>query len=401
MPFNWLTSLFGSPAFNDYQKDAAKIIAVLTNPAMLKVIALQCDLFSLGKIYVYKDGKDLGPDAAIDRFNSPNPMQTCKQFLWDYMFYIMLGTDQCYLSSDVATNATTKMYHLQPSKLEWPISMERDKDKLIFSDQKYNDLMKTQLTYRYEDGTTFTFALSRLISTFDLSNALGNWWKSPSRIDALYKVISNSEAALDSTNINVRYSGKFMIAGTQNPNDTTKLPMGEHDKQDIEKKIDGDKPVHAVKSLIEIKRFVENMANLKLNEAYLDAYYIIGNMYNIPRDVLEAYQSSTFENQEKARASHVSYTLQPKGDDFLEPFAKRWGYTAEGKKLVISWDHLPFNQVFEKERAETKKNIATTFTMLIDQDVPLAEVNEFLDTNFSKATKNAKPTVTVAGQGNN
>ncbi len=85
----------------------------------------------------------------------------------------------------------------------------------------------------------------------------------------------------------------------------------------------------------------------------------------------------------------------------MHPFAKRWGYIDEGKKIVIKWDHLPFNQVFEKDRAAVKKSIADTFTLLIDQDVPLEEVNKFLQTDFTKATKNAKPTVTVAGQGNN
>jgi hypothetical protein len=219
----------------------------------------------------------------------------------------------------------------------------------------------------------------------DLTNGIGNWFKSFSRIDALHKIISNSEVMLDSENINGRFSGKFMVAGTADPNDVTKLPLGEDEKTDIERKMQDHREVHAVKSMVDIKRFVENMGQLKLNEKYLHAYFLIGNMYGIPRDVLEAYNSSTFENQEKARGAHVSYTLEPKAEELMQALSKRFGYLEEGKELVMSWDHLPFMQVFEKDRAVTKEVNVRTFVNLIRNGVPLDEANQYLDTNFTKA----------------
>lgn len=381
MPFNFWSA---SPVFNNYADDMRKMQVVFSNPALLKVFCLQCDLFSLGKIYVYKDGKDIGADPALDRFKNPNPMQSRSQLMWDFMFWKMIGTGYYYLDSDIADRDNNKMYMLEIPKLEFPLWLEKEKDKLIFSAAKEREIKDARIKYRYEDGTSIEIPLSKISIFTDLTNGSGNWFKSNSRIDALVKVISNSEATLDSENINVRYSGKFLVAGTNDPNDVTKMPLGEDEKKDIAWKVNDREPVHPVKSMIDIKRFVENMGNLKLNEKYLNAYFIIGNMYGIPKDVLEAYNSGTFENQEKARGAHVSYTLQPVAEEWMQVVSDRFGYTKEGKELVMSWDHLPFMQVFEKDRAVTKEINARTFVSLTKNGVPLTEVNEYLDTNFTK-----------------
>jgi hypothetical protein len=184
-----------------------------------------------------------------------------------------------------------------------------------------------------------------------------------------------------------------MVAGKQDPNNVTQLPLGEEEVQDIETKMNGRKQVHAVKNMIDIKRFVEDMASLELGKAYLEDYFLVGSMFGIPRDVLEAYNSSTYENQEKARASHVSYTLQPKGNDFMSALAKRWGYDKEGKSIVIDWAHLPFMQVFEKDRAQTEGLKIKSFIDLLNQGVSLEEANEFLDLKFKTGAKQEQRTI--------
>jgi len=385
LPFRfWSTS----PQFNDYTKDSEKINAVFSNPAMLKVISLQCDLFSLAEVYVYKDGKRIEDDPALDRLNSPNPLQSRRQFLWDYMLWTMIGNANLYIDSKDASNERNRLYFLENNKIEWPLSLEKAKDKLIFSNAAEDELMNTQITYRYADGNTFKFPLRKLKVITDLSNGLGNWFKGFSRIDALYKVISNSEASLDAKNINTRYSGKFMVAGKSDIDDVSKNPLGTTEKNDIEAKINGPKEVYAVRSLIDIKRFVEDIGKLKLDEGYLASYFIIGNLYNIPRDVLEAYASSTYENQGKATAKHVSYTLDPKGQDLASSLGSHWGYDKEGKVIVLSWDHLPFNQIFEKDRAVTDQIKAQTFINLRKSGVSLEDANIFLDTNFKEGGDN-------------
>ena len=101
------------------------------------------------------------------------------------------------------------------------------------------------------------------------------------------------------------------------------------------------------------------------------------------RDVLEAYNSATYENQEKARAAHVNYTLEPKGNQFMDSFEVHFGYRQIGKNIRISWNHLPFMQVFEKEKAETKKINVETLNSLLSMGVSIEEANQYLDTDFS------------------
>jgi len=377
--------------FNNYTDDIRKLQVVFSNPALLKVFCLQCDLFAMGKVYAYKDGKDIGADPALDLLSNPNPFQNEAQLKWDFMFWKMMGTSNVYLDSNIVERESNKIYMLENQKLEFPLSLQRKADKLVFSKAAENELFDTILTYRYSDGETINIPLRKVMIFSDLTNGVGNWFKSNSRIDSLYKIIANSEASLDSENINIRYSGKFLVAGASDPNNVTQMPLSKEEQKDAESIIDNPrKSVQAVKTMVDIKRFVENMGALKLNEKYLAAFFLIGTAYNIPRDVLEAYASGTYENQEKARGAHVGYTLQPAADELMNELSSRFGYLKTGKRLVMSWDHMPFMQVFEKDRAETKSKNAATFVNLIKNGVPLLEVNEYLDTNFTKANADVK-----------
>lgn len=372
------------PQFNDYTKDADKIKAIFSNPALMKVFALQCDLFSMGRPYVYnKAGKEQPDDPAIDRINNPNPMQSRADWLWCYMFWKMCGNAYLYTTSKIVDRDNAPMYWLENHKLEWPASMDRDKDKLILSTAKLNRLLDTELKYRYEDGTTQEIKLKEILHISDLTNGVGNWYKGFNKLDSLYKIITNSEAALDSNNINLRFAGKFMVAGAVNPNDITKKIMGGDEKEDIEDKVNGEKKqVHAVKSMVEIKRFVDDLKVMELDKTYLNQYFLIGSHYNIPRDILEAYTSSTYENQEKAMARHVNYTMEPAGDALGDMLAKHWEYK-RGWRITFGWDHLPFTQVFEKERVAIKEAQARVLGTLLKLGVPLSEINSYLDTNFT------------------
>ncbi len=365
-------------AYNDYKR---KLNVILNNPAMLKVMSLQCDLFSLGKVCVYDEaGEKIEDDPFLNFIKQPNPFQSRSQFLWDFMFWNMIGTDYCYVDSKLVDNPFNKMYHLDPSKMEWPEEFQNDADKLVFGDKLLKERGKKNITYRYKDGTTIQIPINKLVISTDLTNGIGNWYKGASRIDALYKVISNSEHALDAKNINVRYSGKFLVGSSGSLNT---VGLGDAEKEDIITKMEGDKKVFPLKTLVEIKRFVENLGNLQLDQAYQADYFVIGSMFGIPRDVLEtALTSSTFENQEKARMAHVSYTLQPKGNDFMDSLEQYFGYNEQKKNIVIEWEHLPFMQVFEKEKQEKKKTQIESLSLLLKEGVPLDSANQFLGTSF-------------------
>lgn len=393
--------LNGTAQYNDYSSDYKKLEAVFSNPALLKVIALQCDLFSLGEIYVYKDGKVIDNDPFLEMIKKPNPFQKKSQFLWDVMFWNMIGNTYNYCESKIVSE-DNNLYILENNKIEFPVEMLTYQDKIILSKTSKDKIDAFRIEYKYVDGTTDKLKWGNIIHMPDLTNGTGNWFRGASRIDSLYKIISNSEASMDALNINIRYSGKFMVAGQADPENVTQLPMSEPEKQDIETKVNGRKSVHAVKSMIDIKRFVENIANLKLDEINLNQYFLIGTAYGIPKDVLESFNSGTYENQEKARGAFVSYCLQPKGKLFFEGHSDFFGYDKAGKSIIIDWEHLPFMQVFAKERAETLKIQTESLLNLMKAGVSLEKINEMLDTNFTELDyESAQRTTQNANQSGN
>jgi hypothetical protein len=378
-----------STSFKSLGREEEKLAAVLTNPACMKVFALQCDLFSLAEVSVadVDSGEDIEDDPFLSLIRNPNPLSssTQAQFLWDYMFWSMIGTAYCYVDSRIVDRTPRNvMYFLNPCQIEWPKEFEQNRDKLFLTEKEVQKLGKILITYRYADGTKFEFPYDRLMMSFDLTNGIGNQFKGCSRLDALYKIISNSEHVLDSQNSNIRYTSKYLVASDQQTGTTTKAGISEEEKIDIRRKMEtAGENIFPLRSMVNIRRFVENYSNLQLKEEYLHNYFLVGSMYNIPRDVLEAYNSATYENQEKARAGHVSYTLSPKGDTFMNGFENHFGYKELGRNIYVSWEHLPFVQIFENDKLNAKKTAVTIMKELLTLGVPIEEVNEFLGTEFT------------------
>jgi hypothetical protein len=391
------SQLNGTAQYNDYSSDIKKLECIFSNPALMKVFALQCDLFSLGKVYVYKDGKEIENDPYLSMLKKPNYFQFQSQFLWDMMFWNMVGNTYNYCESKIISD-DNNLYILENNKIQYPYNIRQFQDKIILSKQEKQNFDNLKLKYTYADGSSTDILWSNIIHTPDLTNGTGNWFRGASRIDSLYKIISNSEASMDALNINIRYSGKFMVAGKADPDNVSQIPMGEIEKIDIETKMNGRKSVHAVKSMIDIKRFVENIAALKLDEIGLAQYFLIGTAYGIPKDVLETFNSGTYENQEKARGAFVSYCLQPKGKLFFDGHAHFFGYAQQNKEIIIDWEHLPFMQVFAKERAETDYIKTKSLVNLAKLNISIDEINSTLDTNFSSIDYIAAQNITTSNK---
>jgi len=346
------TMFSSSSALGKVIPDADKLRIVLNNPALLKVIALDCDIFSLGKINKYQDKKIKEVDFLYSETKKPNMLQSWTQFDYDYKFWLnIFGTAYLYNpNNSKILNENSNLQWLNPCNFQWDSSIVQKLQALILSKQSYNDIFKNSVLYRFDNGDSKWIKLSEITPFHDLTNAgSNNPMKGYSRIDALYKVIKNSELALDAKGINLEFAQKFLVAGTSDPENVTQLPMDETEKLSIEEKIRSSKKVHAVKSMIDIKRFVEDIGKLKIDESFYNDYFMFGTMYNIPRDILEAnLKGSTYENQEKSMARLIEYCEAPKGQMLTDWLENQYGY----QDIRMSWSHLMFNQVFEKERAE-------------------------------------------------
>ena len=82
----WFDVLNGK---SNYEKltEEQRMRYMLTNPALAKVVSMNCDIFSLGKIERV-DGEN---DAFLEALKKPNYFQTLRQFLWSYRYYTMFG----------------------------------------------------------------------------------------------------------------------------------------------------------------------------------------------------------------------------------------------------------------------------------------------------------------------
>lgn len=364
--------------------DANKLDKVMSNPALLKVVVLDCDIFSMGKINKYNDGKLIEKDFLYSLTPKPNFLQSWTQFNWDYKFWLdIYGKAYLYNpNGSTSLNENTSIQWLNPCKITWNDTYIKKLQTFIFSKKSYGEVMKGTFTYTFENGETKTIRLDELQVFHDLTNAgLANPLDGYSRIDALYKVINNSELTLDAKGINTFLSGRVMVSGTSDLENVSQMPMHENERLDIESKVMSNKNVHAVKSMIDIKRFVDNMANLKLDESFLSDYFIFGAMFNIPKDVLDiTAKGSTYENQEKAMARLVEYAEAPKGQKLTDWIESQFDL----QDIRMSWEHLSFMQVFEKEKNENYKVKAETLLLLMSAGVALEEINEMINTKFSK-----------------
>ncbi|MGB0896892.1 MAG: phage portal protein [Flavobacteriaceae bacterium] len=377
------TTLLNGNANHTRLTPDVKLKYMLTNPALAKVVNLNCDVFSLAEIK-RKDEKENDPLIAL--LKNPNYFQSQRQFLWNYRFWIMFGNAYLKPSSKRLDSEYQQIYWLEPTKLDWG-DAHKKLDKMVMSKSAYNDALNTTIKYKYNDNSKVPIQLKELITYHDLTNGIGNWYAGFSRIDALWKVLSNSEAALDAKNINLEFSRKFLVSGNYDPSkDLNSLAtMQDIEKTDIKNKLRGNEPVHPLKMDANIKRFVDDLAKLQLDDSYNNDLMKIGSMYNIPSDVLEALkEGSTYENQEKSIGRHINYSEMPKALDLLEGLCTHFGLNVGDYE--VTFNNNSFMQVFEKDKAVVNMTNARTLDTLVKNGADANAVAEYLgmDLEFKK-----------------
>ena len=290
---NIFFEMFSGKDASRFKSDKQKIDVILSNPAVLKVFALNCDLFSMGKINTPST-----IDFLYTQRKKPNFKQNWTQFLWDYMFYNQLGTAYLWTPNG-QLNENSPIQWLNPANMDFDSSLVDKLNSLVLSKITYKEVMKGVVKYKI-GNTSKLIPLSEITPFYDLTNSVSdNDFKGISRLDALYKIVANSENALDAKAINLEFSRKFIASSKSESLESVNMTSDE--KQSIENVVRSNKAVHAIKKPIDIKRFVDDIARLKLDECFYNDFFMVGSMYGIPRDVLEAnLKSSTYENQEKA-----------------------------------------------------------------------------------------------------
>ena len=372
---SWWFDVLNGKSHYEKLTEEQRMRYMLTNPALAKVISMNCDIFSLGKIKRV-DGES---DAFTEFLKRPNKFQTLRQFLWSYRFYTMYGNAFLKHNSSIVNSPNNQIYILDSSKVEFDNGLGDVLDKMIYSSASFKDLQRQTITYTYNDGSQKDIPLGELLVFSDLSNNTGNWYKGASRIDALYKVLSNNEKLLNAKGINLDFVGKFLVSGTFDPaKDLGSFAgMQNIEKEDIQRKIMGSDAVTPIKASVDIRRFVDDLAKLRLDESYVNDLLVIGDMFSIPKELIGALiEGSTYENQEKALSRHISYSEMPKAQDLLEGITNHFGLNPDDYEMT--WDELPFMQEDENVRSEVNERNIRTLREMLSLGVNMDDAKEFL-----------------------
>lgn len=355
---------------------------MLTNPALAKVVNMNCDVFSLLEIK-RKDKKE--DDDLIKLLKNPNFFQSQRQFLWTYRFWTMFGTAYLKPNSNRVDSGIQQLYFLESYKIDWK-GLEKKLDKLVLSKKSYKEILDQSIVYKHNDGTKVKIQLKEIITYHDLTNGLGNWFKGNSRIDSLWKVLGNAENSLNAKGVNLDFSKKFLVSGSYDPTTDLNKPMQNLEKEDIRTKLKSNESVYPIKSQIEIKRFVEDFAKLQLDQSYTSDLLIIADMFGTPKELISVLiEGTTFENQEKAIGRHISYSEMPKAKDLLEGLCNY--FDKDVNDYEVTFADNSFMQVFEKDKAEVNHKKAKALEILVKNGADANEVAELFGYDLTFKTK--------------
>lgn len=354
---------FGNDSnFTTFQTSSERIHYALNHPVLMLVLKARCDLYSLVKINKYsKDGSILESDFLHTQVGNANFFQTWEQFHWEFCLWESIMTSYVYTPNNKLLDENSLFYNLRPQDIYFSDDLKKRLSKLVLKESDYQDLLNQPICYRdgvrSENINNFTSIPLRFVKAFHntASGVSGNWLEGFSMVDSMTSILDNAIEVLKSQNTNLRYSGKFKGAKGNDKLDVTELNNSSKvEAESIERSVNGDKNFYALKHSFDVTRFVDSIANLKLDEQQIQQYFLIGKMYGMPKDFLEAsLKGTTYENKDASYGQVISQSLQPLADKFTSWIEQHFGVS----DVRGSWDHLPFMEQYEekKQKAITDK----------------------------------------------
>jgi hypothetical protein len=358
-------------------KNYDKLDLVLNSPAVMFVFNLIAEYYAMGKYNSYVNNKLQQEDYLYETNGNPNQWQTFTDFDKNYIFSILLGNAYLYEQNGV-------MYFLEEKKIELTDNQREAFRTLTFS--KYGEGSKKNIqkgSFKYKTGNKYmTLDLSKLWIIQDTSGVNGDWFAGISRLDALYEVVTNSNLSVSSETVNLEFSQKFLVSGQHDSNDVTSQMMATKEKDSLERNARMGKNMFATGSKVDLHHFVDNLANLKLDESYFNKVFIIAKMYNIPKDIIEMnVKGATWENQEKAMGRLTDYCLKPLAQKLTDTLENIYGL----EDLRKEFGHLSFNKVFEQERENVRQtkiaNLQASLELGLDASIVNQKIKELWELN--------------------
>lgn len=330
-------------------------------------------MFSRGR-FVVTDLEDnpIEDDPLTLLINNPNPQQAKQEFLYNHLLYKSLGNNYiCVKGTNVKDiNTVVALFNLNQDDINF--NNTKNQNQFIFSPldvQRFEDLTIEYQSY----SKSQTIRVGDMVIFNDLPNSIRNnqsLIRGSSRVDALIPALSNIQVNQRSKNVNLKFAGTFIISNQANI-DGVNTPIDPEEKRKIENLLSG-KNVIATKQNIKNLSMANDLQKLLLDENFAGDVLKVGQAYAMNRDVLNYFASgSTFENLKEAVVQWIQNDIQFEGQLFSSALENYFGYPAMGRKIKMTYDHLPMMQIVEKQRAEKINLKADALTKLINAGVEL------------------------------
>lgn len=294
-------------------------------------------------------GEIISTYALHDLMPRANAFQTWTEFISQVMLYANIGLAVIYIPNNTLSSTNT-IHCLKLEKITYNAGALNKLGSIIGLNKGSEYLKQTRVNYTFEDGSTRSIPLNELhlISALPLGLS-SNLFENITLVDVLYKVLINSNELLDLEYKTSKLAQKVIVGEKKGGVDLS-LPQNEPEKQSIEKSVMSDKFITATNKDIQAKRLVESKSGLGIPEHYKLWSNVIGDMLGISPD-LGIDAKSTYNNQELATGRTIEFAVMPILDKLVEILEQN----SSLKNIQISFAHMGFNQVFEKEREEKNK----------------------------------------------
>lgn len=358
-------------------KDFKKLETTLANYAVFNCLKITADICSQVEFFVKKGDELTKDDPLIDLLNKPNFFQHKKDFIKEWIWYKLtygyVVQRPVLPSSFTPTPKNTQaLFNLNPRNISFK---DNFKTPMLFLDSDFEKFKRENLFFRIDDKKKIPLEIGGLMFTYDVTNGLSDdfFLKSPSRLDAITKAISNVDLTLDAENIMLQTNGRelFSASSGKGQNSGIKMPMAAGDREEIINKLINTYGLSRGKSRsivttsgVDWKSLHIELKELGLNESSVKNGSIIRSIFQIPETVFKFYleKGDTFENKKEGEISLIQDVAQVNMDDFASTFTNFFNY--KDTPLVADFSHMPAMQHVEDKKADKLLKISAAIKNL-------------------------------------
>ena len=315
-------------------------------------------MFSRAKIEVRNlKGKLIEDDPFLERMAEPNFAQSQQDFLYQHEFFKGTGNNITRVISTTPYNIEKvhSLENLVPDQIDY--NNVNKVGKFIFAKSDIQETKKKNIKYTM-GGNVIDLPLDELVFFYDVSNGLTSEsrFKSPSRIDALIPALANIYEAQKAKNINLKMSSKHIVSSGLTGDSGMRDGLQTGEKEEIENNM-FRKDMMATESNLKVSPLANDFRKLMFDDSCNADLLKIAGAYGMSKDVLNwaLDGASTYENQETAVVKWIQNSIQFEGDDFAGSWNSYFSYPKQGKKISLSYDHLPVMQILKEKRIESIK----------------------------------------------